>query len=84
MYGPGSSYVGINAGRSNFRLNNGLAGFPSDRSKNAYSIYGGGYFNNNFGIELGYTDFKHLESDTDLDSIRDDPRYKKLLAKYKK
>ena len=35
-------------------------------------------------LELGYADFKHLEADTDFDSIRDDPRYKKLLAKYKK
>ena len=35
-------------------------------------------------LELGWEDFKHLEADTDLDSIRDDPRYKKLLAKYKK
>lgn len=60
MYGPGSSYVGINAGRSNFRLNNGLGGFPSDKSKNAYSIYGGGYFNNNFGFELGYADFGRI------------------------
>ena len=35
-------------------------------------------------LELGYANFKHLEADTDFDSIRDDPRYKKLLAKYKK
>ena len=35
-------------------------------------------------LELGFNDLKHLEADTDFDSIRDDPRYKKLLAKYKK
>ena len=35
-------------------------------------------------LELGFDNFKHLEANTDLDSIRDDPRYKKLLAKYKK
>ena len=60
MYAPGSTYVGINAGRSNFRLNSGLGGFPSDKRNNAYSIYGGGYFNNNFGFELGYTNFGRI------------------------
>ena len=35
-------------------------------------------------LELGYRDFEYIEKDSELDSIRDDPRYKKLLAKYKK
>lgn len=60
MYVPGSAYVGFNAGRSNYRLNNGLGGFASDKRANAYSLYGGSYFNNNFGFELGYTDFGRI------------------------
>ena len=35
-------------------------------------------------LALGYKDFEYIEKDSELDSIRDDPRYKKLLAKYKK
>lgn len=57
MYGPGASYVGLNAGRSDFSLGGGAGGFPSDNKDNAYSIYGGSYFNDNFGLELGYHDF---------------------------
>jgi opacity protein-like surface antigen len=60
MYAPGATYIGINAGQSNYRLNNGVGGFASDQRKNAYSIYGGGYFSNNFGVELGYTDFDRI------------------------
>lgn len=57
MYGPGSRYIGFNAGKSNFKLNNGLGAFPSDSKDTSYSLYGGSYFNKNFGLELGYTDF---------------------------
>lgn len=32
-------------------------------------------------IEAGFKDFEHMENDTDLDNIRDDARYKKLLDK---
>ncbi len=60
MYAPGGTYLGFNAGQSNYRLNNGAGGFASENRKNAYSIYGGGYFNNNFGVELGYTDFDRI------------------------
>jgi OmpA-OmpF porin, OOP family len=58
MYAPGSGYIGFNAGRSHYgdRAFN-LTGFVNDRSNNAYSIYGGSFFNNNFGLELGYNDF---------------------------
>jgi tetratricopeptide (TPR) repeat protein len=35
-------------------------------------------------FELGYTEFRHMEIDSDLDSIREDPRYKELVRKYKK
>ena len=57
MYSPGSSYVGFNVGKSNFSLGNGVGVFPSDRKDTSYNLYAGSYFNPNFGLELGYTDF---------------------------
>lgn len=60
MYAPGASYIGLNAGLANYRLNNGVGGFPADQRKNAYSIYGGSYFNSNLGAELGYTTFEAI------------------------
>ena len=57
FYTPGSTYIGFNAGRSAFKNGNGTGVFGSDTKDNAFSLYGGGYFNNNFGLELGYTDF---------------------------
>ena len=60
MYAPSATYFGLNAGQSNFRLNNGVGGFNSDQRKSSYSVYGGGYFNENFGVELGYTDFDRV------------------------
>ncbi len=35
-------------------------------------------------LELGYRNFSHMEKDSDLDSIRSDPRYRELIQKYKK
>lgn len=60
MYAPGATYIGLNAGSSNYRLNNGTGAFPADQRKNSYSLYGGGYFSQNFGVELGYTDFDRI------------------------
>lgn len=57
FYAPGSRYFGLNIGQSDFSLPNGAGGFPSDNKDTSYNIYGGSYFNNNFGVELGYTDF---------------------------
>ena len=31
-------------------------------------------------IKLGYTDFAHLRRDSDLESLRNDPRFKKLVS----
>jgi hypothetical protein len=57
FYAPGSRYFGLNIGQSDFSLPNGTGPFPSDNKDTSYNIYGGSYFNNNFGLELGYTDF---------------------------
>lgn len=57
MYGRGNSYIGLNAGRSDFSVGNGIGVFTHDQGDVAYNIYAGSYFNNNFGFEFGYTDF---------------------------
>ena len=33
-------------------------------------------------VELGYHDFRYMREDRDLDSIRHDPRFRKLLQEY--
>ena len=35
-------------------------------------------------IELGYRDFRYMEEDRDLESIRKDPRFRKLIREYQK
>lgn len=35
-------------------------------------------------LELGYRNFTHIETDSDLDTLRSDPRFKMLIEKYKK
>lgn len=57
FYAPGSRYFGLNIGRSDFSLPSGAGGFSSESKDTSYNLYGGSYFNNNFGVELGYTDF---------------------------
>lgn len=60
LYGANSSYVGVNIGKSDFSLGNGIGLFPSDQRDTAYNIYAGSYFNPNFGLELGYTNFGEI------------------------
>ncbi len=49
-YAPaGGSYVGINAGRSDYSR--------SSDNGDAYSLYTGGMWSQNFGLEFGATDF---------------------------
>ena len=57
LYGPGASYVGVNVGRSDYSLDNGFSLFGSDKNDTAYGFNTGSYFNENFGAELGYTNF---------------------------
>lgn len=54
---PGNSYIGLGVGKSDFSLGNGIGIFGSDQGDTSYSIHAGSYFSNNFGLELGYTDF---------------------------
>ena len=35
-------------------------------------------------IEIGYQDVKHMENDSDLNSIRSDPRYSAIITKIQK
>jgi hypothetical protein len=57
MPAPGSSYVGLGVGKSDFSLGNGLGIFDSDQGDTSYSVHAGSYFNNNLGLEIGYIDF---------------------------
>lgn len=57
IYAPGNSYIGLNAGRSDFMVGDGIGIFTRDQGDAAYNIYAGSYFSNNFGFEFGYTDF---------------------------
>ena len=58
LYGSGNSYVGFNAGLTDYSLNDGTGLFGSDKRSTTYNIYAGSYFReSNLGMELGYTDF---------------------------
>jgi opacity protein-like surface antigen len=56
-YGPGSSYIDLGVGKSDYSLGNGLGIFDSDQGHTSYSLRAGRYFSTNWGMELGYTDF---------------------------
>ena len=57
LYAPGSSYIGLNVGQSNFSLGSGIGLFPSDQKDTVYNLTAGSYFHPNFGLEVGYTNF---------------------------
>lgn len=57
MYAPGSSYLELGIGQSDYSLGNGIGVFDSDEGGTSYSVRGGGFFNSNFGMEIGYTNF---------------------------
>ncbi len=56
LMGPGSTYIGLNAGQSKFRNSSGFGNFPTDSKDKSVGLYGGSYFTPNFGLELGYID----------------------------
>ena len=60
MYAPGSAYIGFNVGQSNLNLSNGNNLFGVEKSKNTYNLYGGSYFNDFLGLEIGYADFGNI------------------------
>lgn len=55
-YTPGSAYVDLGIGHSDYSLGNGIGLFGADQGDSAYSIHAGSYFNKNWGMEVGYTD----------------------------
>ena len=57
MFTSGFTYLGLNFGQSSFRLNSGTEGYAFQQRKNSHNIYGGAYFNENFGAQIGFTDF---------------------------
>lgn len=57
LYAPGSSYVELGIGKSDYSLGNGIGFSDSDEGDTAYSIRGGNFFNSNVGMEIGYTNF---------------------------
>lgn len=57
LYAPGSSYVELGIGQSDFSLGNGSGLFGADKRDTAYTLRGGSYASNNLGAEIGYTDF---------------------------
>ncbi|MDO9405874.1 MAG: outer membrane beta-barrel protein [Polaromonas sp.] len=72
MYQPGSGYIGLNAGRSDYNVGSGNGVFGSDDNDDAYNIYGGSYFSQYFGLEVGFTDFgkiSRLGGRTDAEGI---------------
>jgi len=54
---PGNSYIGLSAGQSDFKLDSGIGLFNREKNDAAYSISAGSFMTNNFGFEVGYTDF---------------------------
>jgi opacity protein-like surface antigen len=57
MYTPGTAYIGLNIGRSDFQLGRSLGAFPFDSEDTSYNVYGGSFFSNNLGVEIGLNDF---------------------------
>jgi opacity protein-like surface antigen len=57
IYGASSSYIDLGVGQSDFSLGNGIGIFGSDQGDKSYSLRGGRYFSENWGMELSYTDF---------------------------
>lgn len=59
--GTQEGYVGLSGGQSKYDLRSGTGGFAFDDSDTAWKVYSGGYFNRNFGVELGYLNMGKAE-----------------------
>lgn len=55
-YAPGSAYIDLGVGKSDFSLGNGIGIFGSDQGDTSYSLRAGRYYSDTWGLELGYTD----------------------------
>ncbi|QHJ01659.1 outer membrane beta-barrel protein [Xylophilus rhododendri] len=55
-----AGYVGIAAGQSKYKVGNGNNSFGYDNKDTAFKLYGGGMFNQNLGLELGYVNFGEI------------------------
>lgn len=53
----GGRYAGIDIGSAKYSSGCGLGGLPCEDSSDAYSVYAGGMWNKNFGLEIGASDF---------------------------
>ena len=66
-------YVGASAGESKFETECASSNvFSCDRRDTGFKVYGGGKFNDVFGLEIGYTDFGRINAsggDTDAWAI---------------
>ena len=60
-YGAGSSYVDLGVGQSDYAVDNGFNLFGSDQGNTSYSLRGGRYFSDTWGVEVGYTDFGSID-----------------------
>ena len=61
MLSSPKTYIGLSAGQTDYSLGNGTGLFGSNNRPTAYSLAGGGYFTNNLGAELAYTDFGRID-----------------------
>jgi len=56
-----AGYVGVAVGQSKYKVGNGTGLYSSDDKDTAFKLYGGGMFNQNFGLELGYVNFGEID-----------------------
>lgn len=62
VYRTGNSYIGLSAGRTDFKLGDDATAYDRDRHNMAYGINMGSYFkDSNLGAELGYVDFGNID-----------------------
>jgi opacity protein-like surface antigen len=58
----GNSYIGLNAGRTDFKIGNDTSIYANESSNTSLQINMGSYFKgSNLGAELGYIDFGNID-----------------------